>query len=385
MKPGGCERSLADLLCHMDFSKYDVDLLLFEDIGPYAQELPDEVGVIFYDITKAFGSYMACIKRAVRHRDGFTFVLRNAILLEKLFGGKSLRLCRFLFKRLQKRYDCVIAYRSGFCTDFAAYAVKAGQKISWWHHGALDMGEKSQKNLQRAYRKMDCVVVVSEGCRLFLENAFPDLKEKFITIPNLVDKREIEKKAGLYQPKADISGRFLNLVSVGRLSPEKNMLVCPQVCKLLKERGYKVKWYIVGGGAQEKELKDQICKYALQAEIVCTGSLQNPYPYINAADIYVHPSLVESQGLSILEAMALEKPVVVVRSLGPEEFIRNGENGLLTEPTAKSICDGIIALAHNAALLQKIKEKATETVEAYSPERVLQKFYSLLEDTGKGV
>lgn len=177
----------------------------------------------------------------------------------------------------------------------------------------------------------------------------------------------------------------MNLVSVGRLSPEKNMLVCPQVCRLLKERGYRVKWYIVGGGAQEKELKDQICKYALQAEIVCTGSLQNPYPYINAADIYVHPSLVESQGLSILEAMALEKPVVVVRSLGPEEFIRNGENGLLTEPTAKSICDGIITLAHNAALLQKIKEKATETVEAYSPERVLQKFYSLLEDTGKGV
>ena len=67
MKPGGCERSLADLLCHMDFSRYDVDLLLFEDVGPYAEELPGEVRVIFYDITKAFGSYMACIGRAARH------------------------------------------------------------------------------------------------------------------------------------------------------------------------------------------------------------------------------------------------------------------------------------------------------------------------------
>lgn len=385
MKPGGCERSLADLLCHMDFSRYDVDLLLFEDVGPYAEELPGEVGVIFYDITKAFGSYMACIKRAARHRDGFTFAFRNAILLQKLFGGKTLRLCSFLFKRLQKRYDCVIAYRSGFCTDFAAYAVKAEQKISWWHHGALDMSEKSKKNLQRAYRKMDCVAVVSEGCRTFLARAFPDLKDKFITVPNLVDKREIEKKAGLYQPEVDTNSCFLKLVSVGRLSPEKNMLVCLQVCALLKKHGYRVKWYIIGGGTQEKELKDKICKYALQQEIVYTGSLQNPYPYINVADIYVHPSLVESQGLSILEAMALGKPVVVVRSLGPEEFIRNGENGLLTEPPAQSICDGIMALAHNTALLQKIKKKATETVEAYSPERVLQKFYSLLENTGKEV
>lgn len=39
----------------------------------------------------------------------------------------------------------------------------------------------------------------------------------------------------------------------------------------------------------------------------------------------IHPSLVESQGITIIESMALGTPVVAVRSKGPEEFIESGK------------------------------------------------------------
>ena len=42
LNAGGVERSLADILKHMDYTKYAVDLLLLEDVGDYASELPPE-------------------------------------------------------------------------------------------------------------------------------------------------------------------------------------------------------------------------------------------------------------------------------------------------------------------------------------------------------
>ena len=50
LNAGGVERSLVDVLKHMDYTKYAVDLLLLEDIGDYASELPPEVNVLFRDL-----------------------------------------------------------------------------------------------------------------------------------------------------------------------------------------------------------------------------------------------------------------------------------------------------------------------------------------------
>ena len=63
LNTGGIERSLVDILEHMDFTKYAVDLLLLEDTGDYISELPDEVHVLFRDIHNTFGSVVSSLKR----------------------------------------------------------------------------------------------------------------------------------------------------------------------------------------------------------------------------------------------------------------------------------------------------------------------------------
>ena len=50
LNTGGVERSLVDVLKHMDYTKYAVDLLLLEDTGDYVSELPPEVKTRFRDI-----------------------------------------------------------------------------------------------------------------------------------------------------------------------------------------------------------------------------------------------------------------------------------------------------------------------------------------------
>lgn len=382
LNPGGCERSLTDLLRHLDYTKYHVDLLLFEGMGEYAGELPEEVNVIFYDITNTFGSYGACIGRALRERDGFTLALRSVMLFCKLFGAGSLRFARGLFRRLKKNYDCAVAYRPGFCTDFAAYAVRADKKISWWHHGAIELHDNERRSLRRAYDRMDYVAAVSEGCRQLLLHEFPGMDGKLVTIPNIIDADEIKIKADDYQADT-YDGGTIQIVSVGRLSPEKNMAVCPDICRMLILRGFQIRWYIIGSGTQEKEIYDKIVGDGLSGSIVLLGSLPNPYPYIKAADIYVHPSLVESQGISVLEAMALSKPVVAAASLGPMEFIKNGENGILTRPVAEDICDGIIPLLQQPPLRTRIAENAEKTAGLYRPEKILALFYNLIGRAAK--
>ena len=50
MNPGGAEKSLLDILKHIDYSKYHVELLLLEEFGDYTDEIPKEVEVRLFDL-----------------------------------------------------------------------------------------------------------------------------------------------------------------------------------------------------------------------------------------------------------------------------------------------------------------------------------------------
>ena len=50
MNPGGTEKSLLDILCNLDFSQYDVELLLLEEYGSYINEIPDNVKIKLVDL-----------------------------------------------------------------------------------------------------------------------------------------------------------------------------------------------------------------------------------------------------------------------------------------------------------------------------------------------
>ena len=97
------------------------------------------------------------------------------------------------------------------------------------------------------------------------------------------------------------------------------------------------------------------------------------------ADLFVHPSYVESQGLVVLEAMALGIPCVVTRSLGPCEYIVDGVNGVLTEQSPESLAEKVLDILTDRVLYERIKAN-TRCPEQFAPENVMQKIELLLED-----
>ena len=378
LNAGGCERSLTDLLRHLDYTRYNVDLLLLEEQGDYARELPAEVNVQLYSLNNAFGPFLKCMGSAVRRKDGFSLLFRLIYMLGGKTGKEKLSLTRPLFRKLKKRYDAVIAFRPGICTDLAAYVFDAEKKVSWWHHGEFAYTQEQADKLNKAYRRFDHVAAVSESSAQIVREYFPSAADKVTVIPNMIDTEELTGKAGREVPAAIRSFQGLKIVSVGRMSPEKNMGLCPQIGRLLKNKGVPYRWVLIGDGEELDPIRESIRKLELTDCFVLTGRLPNPYPYVRGADFYVHPSLVESQGISILEAMALRTPVVAVSSAGPCEFIVNGVNGFLVEPEAEKMAAAIIKLSADEELRNGIARQGELTARKYAPEYTVQSFEKMV-------
>ena len=147
--------------------------------------------------------------------------------------------------------------------------------------------------------------------------------------------------------------------------------------KALRETGTDFTWHIVGEGPERSKLETLIAENDLKDHVILEGSKANPYPYMKYADLFVHPSYVESQGLTVLEAMALGVPCVVTKSRGPCEFIEDGVNGLLTEQSPESLTEKVLTILNDKELYQHIKEN-TKCLEQFSPKQVINQIETMI-------
>lgn len=376
MNIGGVEKSLLDFLLHIDYKKYNVDLLLLEDLGNYAAELPAQVHLIFRNLTSTYGALLPSLKVCLSTRQYHKFCIRVLFFVQKVLGYHVYPLISY-FLLGKKKYDCVIGFRRGICSNLAAYGVRAKKRIVWWHHGALPDTEHEIQEYLRLSKRVDSIVSVSNACAQMLQSSGID-STKIIVIPNMLDATEIQKKAIAFNPFQKKSDK-LYLVSVGRISPEKHFEnVIYAVESLLKHGIHNFLWYIIGGGSDYEKIFSMIQQKGLEQYIIMKGTQVNPYPFIKNADLFVHSSYVESQGLVILEALSLGIPCVVTKSLGACEIISEGYNGILTEQNRWSFASKVEFALLNPALLVRIKKNATCPLQ-YSPNHIIKLFDQLLE------
>jgi glycosyltransferase involved in cell wall biosynthesis len=109
--------------------------------------------------------------------------------------------------------------------------------------------------------------------------------------------------------------------SVGRLLAEKGMDRLVRLFRLAFPRGDEnVALVIIGAGPQQAEIA---AAAAGDARIVLAGAQENVAPYYLAFDAFVSAARFEPFGLSILEAMAAQCPLILTRTEGPRDFIKD--------------------------------------------------------------
>ncbi len=369
---GGVEKSLVDILRNINYEKFEVDLLLLEELGDYKDEIPEQVDIIFHCLKNTYGPLIPCLLRCIRQKDWFSLRMRLIFLMMKFFGQDRIKLARKLLTS-DKHYDCVVGFRSGICTQIASFAVNAEKRVTWWHYGDFNVPVKEYSEIVDV---CDSVVSVSQSCADMLKEKIPNISDKLIVIPNMIDIDLLEKKCGTISP---YTVEKTHIITVCRISPEKHVENIIYAAKELKSKGYDFCWHIVGDGILKSHIQDLAIQNNLSNFLIFEGSKVNPYPYVKYAFLYVHPSYVESQGITILEAMALGVPCVITKSRGPCEFIKNGENGLLVEQSPEALTQGVINILDDSSLYNFIKHNSVCPAN-FSKDKVIEKVEDLLNN-----
>ncbi len=186
-----------------------------------------------------------------------------------------------------------------------------------------------------------------------------------IDLDEIVD---VEQKNKTYlKIELDINRKNLNIAFLGVVAPYKGLMYLIKALAEIRKKIPNIKLYIVGDYAvsEYKEFKFELDKIInkehLNNNVVFTGWRADAREILSLMDIYVLPSLSEGVPRSIIEAMALGKPVVATDVGGVAETVLDGQTGFVVKPRdPKALADAIIKLAKDEKLRKKFGEKAKE-------------------------
>jgi len=162
-----------------------------------------------------------------------------------------------------------------------------------------------------------------------------DIKPKIYVIPTGIDLNKYsnidQKEVDKIKKKYNITPESICLISVSRLSNEKRLPVLlayfAKTCEKYPDR--KIRLLVVGDGPQKEILEKQVLDLGISNKVTFAGyvdweSIQN---YYHAADIFVSASKSETQGLTYLEALAANIPILAQEDPCLDYFLQDGKNG----------------------------------------------------------
>ncbi len=177
------------------------------------------------------------------------------------------------------------------------------------------------------YEKIACVSPdLLETCR---KNGLRD--DRLCLIENAIDTKQFRRRQTRVEAKRKLGLPESELLigAVGRLSPEKGFNRLIGVVKALHQQGVCPRLAIVGAGGQRAELQSLIDQHDLSASIQLAGFQENPTDWYEAMDIFALSSLREGLPNVVLEAMALETPVVTTAVAGVPRLIEDDVSGIV--------------------------------------------------------
>ncbi|WP_195218203.1 glycosyltransferase [Turicibacter sanguinis] len=363
LKGGGAEKVLIDILKQFDYSKYEVDLLLFYNEGAFLNLLPSEVNKKYlFDIWKSRGKVPNKLKKI------FITTIRN-------FGMK------YLYKALiTKNYDVEIAFLEGTATKFvAASSNKTSKKIAWVHTDLENnhWTKPFYKNLTEevnCYNKFNKIICVSEETKINFIKRFG----RFDNIEVIYNPLDIENISYLGNQKIEKKFGF-TITAVGRLEPQKGFDRLIKSIKKLHNENINCYLQIIGEGSNEKKLQDLVKLYSLEKYIEFIGFCENPYKYMKTNDLFVCSSRSEGFSLVVAEALILEKPIISTKCAGPVEILKNGKYGMIVDNSTDGLTNGIKTLYYDEKKRNFYSEKAHERIMFFDSKEKMKKIYNIIE------
>ncbi|MGH1258003.1 MULTISPECIES: glycosyltransferase [Bacillus] len=386
MAIGGVERSLIGLLNTIDYSKYDVDLMLFKHEGEFLFLLPKLPNLL--KEVKQYTTFRKSIKQILQEGQ---ITIGMARTLGKIFGDvhgryvKSAEVGYFVIQygwritlpfipKLEEEYDVAISFL--WPHYFVGDKVRAKRKIGWIHTDYSNINLNANMEY-KMWSKMDNIVAVSEGCRDSFLSILPNVNKDVEIIENILSPEFVREQAYREDVMKELQMKpgKIKLVTVGRLSYAKGIDVAMHTLRKLLDEGYDMEWYVVGYGALEAELRKLLAELKLEKHFFLLGKKTNPYPYIKACDIYVQPSRYEGKAVTVREAQIIGKPVLITNFSTAKSQVQDGIDGLITEMGINGIVNGIKRLIEDKELREALVDNTLKG--EYGNRNEINKLYAL--------
>ncbi|HQS83371.1 MAG: hypothetical protein B7Y25_00190 [Alphaproteobacteria bacterium 16-39-46] len=213
------------------------------------------------------------------------------------------------------------------------------------------------------------IVVQTESAANYFSK---ELQKKISIIPNSVPV-----------PKQQLSTykKIKSIVSIGRLSPQKDYPTLLKAFKVLTINYPFLKLTIYGEGKERASLERYIQVLGLTDSVKLPGTVSNIEDVLLKADLFVFPSLFEGFPNALCEAMSIGLPVVVSNCSGNRDIVREGLDGLLF-PVGdyRGLMFQIEVLLLNPAKAQGIGREARTISQRFSEQRILALWKNLMEE-----
>lgn len=367
LKAGGAERVILNLISGLNKEGFQITLLLREFKGEFKNHI--------------------C-------KDVFISELKTSNIFFVFF-----KIINYFRKNSPDIFISSFAY-SNIISILARYFSFSKTKIIIIEHTPFSQAALEKKNVFRrvidfltlvflrklTYPNAEAIICVSRGIAKEINNIKGIAKNKIRVIYNGIVSDEIYKQSKepieekcFHEPKLPI------ILAVGRLIIAKDYPTLLKAFALIRQErpAYLV---ILGEGEEQINLEELAEKLQISKDVVFLGFKENPYKYMANALVYVLSSKREGFASVLAEAMTCGVPIVSTDcKSGPNEIIKNGENGILVPVgDIKALARAIIKILDDVLLRDRFIKEGKKRARDFSVERAARKYEQLLYEISNG-
>jgi glycosyltransferase involved in cell wall biosynthesis len=361
LKKGGTENVMINIVKNIDREMFHIDFLIFDKTPDTSDDKKylESLGCRFYQIT-ARG-----IDRKIHNKE-----------LEEFFK--------------EHKYDIVHTHMDAIGEEALKAAKKHGIKARIAHsHNTdqLDNPKGLKDHLHRAYLKYEkhllrryaeYYVACSPEAGKWLFGKKRCSGDNYLLLTNAVEsskysydeaiRDEVRKELGIEGKKV--------IIHVGQFRTQKNHDKVIEIFRELCSRDEAYRLILVGKGEDEYRIRDMVSRMGLSGKVRFLGNRNDVDRLLQAADVFLFPSLYEGLSIALLEAQASDLICIVSDTVSPASFVTEKAVSLGLDKDAKTWADKIESALDEYKTRSDMKSLFTEKGYDISAQiKVLEKFY----------
>lgn len=227
-----------------------------------------------------------------------------------------------------------------------------------------------KKLLQIQNFNSDLIIAVSSSVKKYLILSRMAPQEKIVIIPNGVDLAVVGKSVNRLSTdhKAPIIG------TIGTLNFQKGHIYLIEAMPYILEKYPLATLEIIGEGEERVVLEAEIKRLNLEKHVTLYGIKSDNTKYMRQWNVFALPSIAETFGIVILEAMSMGLPVVATKVGGIVDIITSKKNGILVEKqNSKQLAKSILEVLDHPVLASKLKREGLVRVKDFDWRDIIKK------------